>query len=765
MRFPLEEPNPVNNRLDHEGIDAERPFNRWMKHLHKKNKDNQRRMTINGPLNGLENGPSSSPTRLARFRHQKSSSESSSGFVTAIKSASISLASLSIAPPSKRTGVSSHHNRTEISSRTSQIGRRSEDNSFIARSAVVDQGVTARLLQRRHVLEELITTEENYVADVKFLQHAYVNLMGSIPSLTPNLRASINLNLSEIIEMHEGLLRDLHKIIPCSDYVNVNCIEENKPMPPTHGHNRWRSLDAVPEHTSNGTWLQKIPGMTIEPQTAAEVARAFGQRLSRFFVYEEYGAKYEIMLKDVTATYRTMPQWLAFEKGLEALATALASLNTKNNIAKKALTTGDLLVKPLQRVCKYPLLFGELLKQTPVCDCPDSHLAIENVLIRLREATAEINRATDDPHMKIAIEKSWILQDRLLVHAQSETRSKISVRNLGHINLCGVLYVSWQTKDGVEGQYLICLLYRDYLLLASAARPEQVYTIQAWIGRSDMRVEELDNGRGLQCHTALFSWKLVFEIDHQLLELTMSACSPKEETEWRERLAAQPCNSCVDAGEEASMSFLTLDVKSLGTIFGKPGTIARRMSIHRATTIGQMTGLCHVIIKNTTAFKDIGISAASTSINRSQSLLSPKRIPVLAPLRGERIRLEALLADVWSRELLPFPGMVGRARGDVRTSASSIMRKLSVASIASNFTKRSSSMASIHKPTDGELIVNVEAMKPSIMRAEHISSEAASIFDSEDLDRLRLSAIADEKENVQRDPFDYLAATLSRPKG
>jgi hypothetical protein len=171
MRFPLEEPNPVNNRLDHEGIDAERPFNRWMKHLHKKNKDNQRRMTINGPLNGLENGPSSSPTRLARFRHQKSSSESSSGFVTAIKSASISLASLSIAPPSKRTGVSSHHNRTEISSRTSQIGRRSEDNSFIARSAVVDQGVTARLLQRRHVLEELITTEENYVADVKFLQH------------------------------------------------------------------------------------------------------------------------------------------------------------------------------------------------------------------------------------------------------------------------------------------------------------------------------------------------------------------------------------------------------------------------------------------------------------------------------------------------------------------------------------------------------------------------------------------------------------------
>jgi hypothetical protein len=65
-------------------------------------------------------------------------------------------------------------------------------------------------------------------------------------------------------------------------------------------------------------------------------------------------------------------------------------------------------------VCKYPLLFAELLKQTPVCDCPDSHMAIEDVLIRLREATAEINRATDDPRMKVTVEKSWLLQDRII---------------------------------------------------------------------------------------------------------------------------------------------------------------------------------------------------------------------------------------------------------------------------------------------------------------------------------------------------------------
>jgi len=140
-------------------------FNRWMRNIQK------RRMTVNGPMDKSEKSFIDASSRQGKSRHQKSSSESSSGFVTAIKSASISLASFSIAPPSKRTGVSSRQNKTDVSSRTSNTGRQSEDNSLIGRSAVVDQGVTNRLLQRRHVLEELISTEENYLADVKFLQN------------------------------------------------------------------------------------------------------------------------------------------------------------------------------------------------------------------------------------------------------------------------------------------------------------------------------------------------------------------------------------------------------------------------------------------------------------------------------------------------------------------------------------------------------------------------------------------------------------------
>lgn len=68
--------------------------------------------------------------------------------------------------------------------------------------------------------------------------------------------------------------------------------------------------------------------------------------MNRFFIYEEYGAKYELMIKDVASAHRTMPKWQSYQKGLEILAASLGSINTQDeNSKKKSLTIGDLLVK------------------------------------------------------------------------------------------------------------------------------------------------------------------------------------------------------------------------------------------------------------------------------------------------------------------------------------------------------------------------------------------------------------------------------------
>lgn len=67
---------------------------------------------------------------------------------------------------------------------------------------------------------------------------------------------------------------------------------------------------------------------------------------------------------------------------------------------------------------------------------------------------------------------------------------------MGHIRLCGVLHICWQTNEGVSGRYMIVLLYRDWLCLAISAKSGQIYTIQACISVNNIKVETADNGRG-----------------------------------------------------------------------------------------------------------------------------------------------------------------------------------------------------------------------------------------------------------------------------
>jgi hypothetical protein len=178
-RFSLEDTiQPGNQSLQ---LESNRPFNKWVRTLQRRAAN--RRQTVSGDYSAhaYENEYFESSGTHRNSSHKKSSSGSSFGFVTAVKSASISLASFSVAPRSRRTGISSRQQqRTDLSSKTSNRGRLSEDSSYISRGLVIDQAVTNRLLQRRRILEELITTEESYVADVKFLK------TGSKPFSTNN---------------------------------------------------------------------------------------------------------------------------------------------------------------------------------------------------------------------------------------------------------------------------------------------------------------------------------------------------------------------------------------------------------------------------------------------------------------------------------------------------------------------------------------------------------------------------------------------------
>lgn len=69
--------------------------------------------------------------------------------------------------------------------------------------------------------------------------------------------------------------------------------------------------------------------------------------MKRFLAYEEYGAKYETMVREVASTYKTIPTWHAYERGIEALANSLSHVNKDESPRRKGLTFEDLIIKVL----------------------------------------------------------------------------------------------------------------------------------------------------------------------------------------------------------------------------------------------------------------------------------------------------------------------------------------------------------------------------------------------------------------------------------
>ncbi|KAI9806399.1 MAG: hypothetical protein M1833_003586 [Piccolia ochrophora] len=681
-----------------------RPFRRWMSTLRRKGRLGSRSRTDPKYVEAQSDNEERTPGEgVSTARRQNSSSFSSMAFVRKSRAASMSLASLNV-----------HQGRNEPRSGTR--------NSFLSNASAIsqdicqentnqlDEGVKTRHVKRRQILDELISTEEGYVADLKVLSNVYLTLLASMPSLTPQTRSGIQRNIAELLQLHQHLLEQLHRVVPQSDHDSHKYCP--RPSPENRPQGQWSTLDHVSEEVEpgGGRYIEKrltnpaqavFCSPTAEPSVAANAARIFDGLMKRFFAYEEYGANYDTMLRDAASSFRGSPERQAYNKGIGALANILASIDSRDSRAQRSSKMEDLFIKPLQRVCRYQLLFSDLCKHTPVYDCPESHIELEKVLYRLRETTFEINRATSNPEVQARIEKTWLLQDRLIYKDERRGSQALTLRILGHVQLCGVLFVAWNGSETIRGEFLICVLYRSCLILATTNKDSSIYVIVARIELRDIRIEAPDNGKDLQCYTAPFSWKVLFESDHQLYEMLFCACSAEEETAWtstlKERAAAECGSNSMEFQQSSNFLALSFDIKPLADALGQCGAVVRHLVTYSDATATSHAGRSQVIIRNTFVPKDGQgpVQAPLQAVNRSQSLLSTQRTPVLAPKRTRRIQLENILSDVWTRDVLPYPGM-GSKRNDhpLRASATLMMRKLSKASIASTFSRRSTSNAS-----------------------------------------------------------------------
>lgn len=160
--------------IPHTTASKTHPFRRWMTTLRRKNSRRQGNLIPRLERWSLDDFDDVKPAKLTlpgnenTTKHKKSSSWSSSGFVTAVQSATASLVPLSIAPQSRKTRRSgllrSGHRSSKISD---GVNRASIDSS--QGSQIIDEAAWGRAIQRRRTLEELVSSEESYIADLKVL--------------------------------------------------------------------------------------------------------------------------------------------------------------------------------------------------------------------------------------------------------------------------------------------------------------------------------------------------------------------------------------------------------------------------------------------------------------------------------------------------------------------------------------------------------------------------------------------------------------------
>ena len=228
-------------------INSEEPqaFQRWVSELRRRREKKTETVTPRGQRWQLDDFDARLPSPKHLYRtHSKSPSQSSSlRVVTAVKSATATLASASIATMSRRTWKWPHGYQ-----RTSILSNSDTRPSGESQRSIVDEVAKQRSRKRRQKVEELIRSEESYLADLKALSTAYFTIVGNQHTSTSFARSSAHQTIADILLLHDDILGCLHAVVPFAEYDQTTSKVFGSSS--KINHSRWHSVDGgVPKNT------------------------------------------------------------------------------------------------------------------------------------------------------------------------------------------------------------------------------------------------------------------------------------------------------------------------------------------------------------------------------------------------------------------------------------------------------------------------------------------------------------------------------------
>ncbi|GIJ92282.1 hypothetical protein Asppvi_011259 [Aspergillus pseudoviridinutans] len=514
-------------------------------------------------------------------------------------------------------------------------------------------------LERRQILREIITTETDYVFGLKAL--ADVLLICSV-------RPRIYRNVQQIRELHQTFLARARAVSPKS----VSAASEVDKLFPQGVAKGLRAIDLKHLNNLQSRSLRKrslktsiiahLNSLAAQGSEAYDIAHEIAELSKSFKLYEDFCSNFELLLQDVSLLRGSIPNWETFEGGIESLSKSVTSLENKLLTDNRSMSLGDLVVKPVQRLCKYELFLRELLKCTPIQDDPLSHDKIKEVLDGLRPTIERVNQANETLKQRELIAKTLLLREKLELPEPGSGMQDIVhdiYLQLGPIKLCGVLHATYQLPADIVGEYVVCALFESYLVLAASRDGCSRLRAVACLYVRDLKIDTLRNGRGLSCYECLFSWKLIFEHRNNQYELVLSASSAIEEKQWKTEMlkAAAALTEVSTAGQSESnlYSFEVLGLHPLECSTGLTPLLSRKSSIHSLATSASKANLQHIVIRKTH-------KPGEASPEADGEIERPKIPPwasalVLTTRRQDRVDLERFIFNIYTKSSLPYPGM------------------------------------------------------------------------------------------------------------
>ncbi|KAJ3237114.1 cytochrome c oxidase subunit 1, partial [Chytriomyces hyalinus] len=211
---------------------------------------------------------------------------------------------------------------------------------------VLNAGLPKQEMMRLSVVYELIETEADYIRDLGIMINLHKQELLLWKVIDESTAVSIFSNAEELISANQGLLNRLNA-----------------------------KKEEAPTTDAQGTWkyMEDISSVFLAANDASD-----------FNTYMTYCGNYPVAMKLV----HRLQSEEKFKHHMQQLS---------SNPTSRGLSLESFLIKPVQRICKYPLLLRELIKHTPktMPDYPGLEKAsekMESIAVKVNEATQALDK-------------------------------------------------------------------------------------------------------------------------------------------------------------------------------------------------------------------------------------------------------------------------------------------------------------------------------------------------------------------------------------